>query len=70
MSAPAVKRHCGGKVRYRSQTAAVSAMRRIGNAGLSSYPCPSCRGWHLGNSRSQHKVQARIDQLLAEGKSA
>ena len=54
-----------GKVQYGSQTEAVRAMIRLGNRGLSSYRCPRCACWHLGNSRSQFKVQARIDQLLS-----
>ena len=56
-----------GKIRYRNQTAAVGAMKRIKNKGLSSYKCPACKGWHLGNSRSDWKMQARIDQLLGKG---
>lgn len=55
-----------GKVRHRTQRAAVITMRKLHNAGLSSYPCPHCKGWHLGNSNKDWKVQARIDQLLGK----
>lgn len=56
---------CKGKVRHRDQTAAVAALKRIGNAGLSSYRCDKCGKWHLGNNRRPDKIIARIDQLLA-----
>lgn len=56
---------CRGKRRYTSQTAAVRALIRLGNAGLGSYPCRVCGGWHVGNSRRDDKVQARISQLLS-----
>lgn len=59
---------CKGKVRHRSKGAAVAALRAIRNAGLESYPCKRCGGWHLANSRKPHKVQARIDQLLKRHK--
>ncbi len=36
---------CKGKVRHRDQTAAVAALKRIGNAGLSSYRCDKCGKW-------------------------
>ena len=57
---------CGktGKVRHRSKGDAVHAMRLLKNAQLNCYPCPSCKGWHVGNSNKPWKIQARIDQLL------
>ena len=53
-----------GKVRHPSRVAAIIALKRIKNAGLNHYPCPHCKGWHLGNSNKDWKIQARIDQLL------
>lgn len=55
-----------GKVRHASKSMATAAHRRIRNAGLDIYRCQICQGWHLGTSRSPHKQQARIDQLLTE----
>ena len=55
---------CKGKIRHRTLSGAVMALKAIGNAGLKSYKCPRCGGWHLANSRKDHKVQARLDQLL------
>lgn len=53
---------CSGKVRHRTKGAAIAAAKRINNAGLSIYPCPKCRCWHLGNNPK--KIQSRLDQLL------
>jgi len=53
-----------GKVRHQTREAAVAALRNIKNAGLKSYKCPHCKGWHLANDRRDWKLQARIDQLL------
>lgn len=53
---------CSGKVRHRNKGAAVAALKRLNNAGLSAYPCSHCRGWHLGNQPK--KIQDRLDQLL------
>lgn len=53
------------KVRYPNRVPAIAALKRIGNLGLNAYPCPKCKGWHLGTSRNPIKIQARIDQLLA-----
>jgi len=55
---------CTGKLRHRSKGAAVATLRRIGNAGLTCYPCRRCGGWHLGTSRRYDKIIARLDQLL------
>jgi len=55
---------CTGKVRHRTKIGAVIAMRKMNNAGLGTYPCPLCHGWHVGTSRSEYKVQKRLDQLL------
>lgn len=59
---------CRGKVRHATKSAAVAALKRVGNAGLRSYPCPKCKGWHLGTSRDPSWVQRRIDQLLGRNK--
>lgn len=53
-----------GKVRHASRLNAIIALKRVGNAGLKCYRCPTCKGWHLANDRRDYKVQARIDQLL------
>lgn len=55
---------CSGKVRHASQQGAVIAVKRMHNAGLQTYRCPRCGGWHVGTSDKPHKVQARLDQLL------
>lgn len=34
------------------------------NAQLVIYHCAHCNYWHLGRSRHQMNVQARLDQLL------
>lgn len=47
------KRRCAKKQRHPDQTAAVAhivSMRKQGRgARLVSYPCPVCKGWHVGN---------------------
>lgn len=53
-----------GKVRHPNRVAAIITMKRLKNVGLNAYRCRQCGGWHLGNSRSEFKIQARIDQLL------
>ncbi len=53
---------CTGKVRHKNRGAAIAALKKINNAGLSGYPCRYCKGWHLGNNPK--KFQARLDQLL------
>jgi hypothetical protein len=57
---------CKGKVKHASREAAIIAMKRIRNAGLNSYKCPRCGGWHLGTSNKPWRIIARIDQLLKE----
>ena len=53
---------CTGKVRHKDRTAAIIALERVNNHGLSGYPCRYCGGWHLGNNPK--KIQLRLDQLL------
>lgn len=53
-----------GKVRHSSQAGAIIAMKRLKNNALNSYRCPHCKGWHLGTSNKDWKIQQRIDQLL------
>lgn len=55
---------CTGKVRHATQLGAIIALKRVKNKGLHLYRCPHCGGWHLGTSRRDDKVQARLDQLL------
>ena len=57
---------CTGKVRHANKNGAVIAMKKMNNAGLSTYPCRKCGGWHVGTSRSHYKVQKRLDQLIGE----
>jgi hypothetical protein len=53
---------CSGKVRHDDRGAAIRALKKINNHGLSGYPCRYCGGWHIGNNRK--KIQSRLDQLL------
>ena len=39
-------------------------IRRLKNKGMEPYRCRLCGNWHIANSRTDWKVQARIDQLL------
>ena len=55
-------RMCSGKVRHKDKAAAIIALKRINNHGLSGYFCRYCKGWHLGNNPK--KIQLRLDQLL------
>lgn len=59
-----MKDGCRGKVRHANQAAAVAAMIKIKNKGLTSYRCGVCGGWHVGNSRNPNRIAARIEQLL------
>lgn len=64
---PKRRNGCNGKVRHPSREAAVIAMRRMKNAGLSAYRCGLCKAWHLGRSNGptrDWKFQRRLDQLL------
>lgn len=54
---------CTGKVRHKDRSAAITALKKINNHGLSGYYCKWCKGWHLGNNPK--KIQLRIDQLLS-----
>lgn len=53
---------CTGKVRHKDRQAAIIALKRINNHGLSGYHCSYCKGWHLGNNPK--KIQLRLTQLL------
>lgn len=55
---------CAGKKRHRDKRSAVIALKAMNNAGLGTYPCPKCKGWHVGTSRTEWKAQKRLDQLL------
>ena len=57
---------CSGKVRHKSQVGAIIAAKRMKNAGVGTYPCSKCGGWHVGSSDKPWKVQARLDQLLGK----
>lgn len=57
---------CLGKIKHKTQTHAVAAMIKIGNAQLSSYKCGFCHQWHIGHSRGNIKTQNRFDQLLGK----
>jgi predicted RNA-binding Zn-ribbon protein involved in translation (DUF1610 family) len=60
---------CRGKVRHRTKEAAIITMKKQKNAGLNTYPCPLCGGWHIGRSNRPDKIIARIDQLLERARS-
>lgn len=60
-----MKKCSTGKVKHNSRRDAILALKNINNAGLKLYECVKCKGWHLANSKSNFKVQARIDQLLS-----
>ena len=55
---------CDGKIRHRNRTGAIIHLRKLNNAQMNLYPCPWCLGWHVGHSNREHKIQARLDQLL------
>jgi hypothetical protein len=57
---------CIGKIRHKDQTGAIIAMRKMKNAQLNAYPCPRCKGWHVGHSNRIHKIHARLDQLIGK----
>lgn len=61
-----MKDGCTGKKKHHSEDAAFSALRKVGNRGLSVDSCPQCANWHLGSSNRDWKKQARIDQLLGK----
>lgn len=68
-----MKKHvpkCAGKVRHKDKAGAVIALKRINNAQLSAYHCPTCKGWHLGRSRHPMKINARLDQILGKDPNA
>ena len=47
----------GGAERFLGAVAqAIIAMKKMRDAGLSTYRCPICGGWHVGHSRANHKV--------------
>lgn len=52
------------KVLHKDKTSALIAAKRINNAGLGAYRCKQCKGWHLGNYKSN--ATDRIIQLLAQ----
>ena len=60
------KLRCGDKIRHKSQYDAVKHLIAFNNKQYSTYLCPYCRGWHIGKSNSELKIQARLDQLLNE----
>lgn len=53
-----------GKRRHPTRTAAIITMKKINNRALNAYRCPTCKGWHLGHSNQDWRMQERIDQLL------
>lgn len=52
------------KRRHATRIAAIITMKKINNRALNAYWCPACRGWHLGHSNQDWRIQQRIDQLL------
>jgi len=63
---PKRRNGCRGKVRHRSQTGAIIAAKKMRIAGLTTYPCAVCGGWHVGTSNRPDKILARLNQLLKE----
>lgn len=55
---------CAGKMRHKDKTGAVIHLKKLKNAQMSAYPFEYCGGWHVGHSRHEMKIQARLDQLL------
>lgn len=53
-----------GKVKYKTILSAQIALKRLKNKALEVYKCNLCKGFHLGHSRLDYKIQARITQLL------
>jgi hypothetical protein len=53
-----------GKRRHPNRIAAIITMKKINNRALNAYWCPTCKGWHLGHSNQDWRMQERIDQLL------
>lgn len=60
------KTGCSGKVRHPDKQGACIALKRMKNAQMSAYPCPHCKGWHIGKSRHWAKLNARLDQLIGK----
>lgn len=53
-----------GKVTHKDKTGAIIAAKRMKNKQLNVYWCKSCKGWHVGNSRSTLRKMDRINELL------
>ncbi len=53
---------CIGKIKHADKYGAIAHLKRLNIANLSPYPCPHCKGWHVGHARQ--KIQLRIDQVL------
>ena len=54
---------CIGKIKHADKYGAITHLKRLNIASMSPYPCPHCKGWHVGHARQ--KIQLRIDQVLA-----
>lgn len=55
---------CLGKVGHKDKLSAIIAMRKAKNKQMNTYTCKRCGKWHIGRSNKEHKIQARLTQLL------
>lgn len=55
-----------GKVIHHTKAAATIAAHRISKIVMNAYPCPHCRGWHIGHSNNPIRLANRITELLAQ----
>ena len=54
------------KVTHQTYVGAIIHARKFGKADVRPYHCKICGKFHIGHTRSDHYVQARIDQLLGK----
>ena len=48
---------CEGKARYDSKEGADYRLSLLSdNEDMTSYPCPFCRGWHIGHNYTNSKI--------------
>lgn len=58
-----------GKIIHRSKEGACIAAKKLKSCRLNVYPCGKCKGWHIGNSNSQFRIQQRFDQIFAQDRT-
>lgn len=50
---------CGKKIDYKSEETAekaASSMMKKGSKDLEPYPCPFCKGWHIGRLMNKEEL--------------